>query len=227
MVKAIILLSGGIDSTVLLAMALRNRRQCFALTLDYAQRHRAELRAAKAITRHFDVPHRIIRIDPLTFDQSSLVGSLPIPRDRTSDEILHDSVCNTYVPARNTLFLAYAMAQAELFEAQEIYMGANAMDVAFPDCSLAYISSFQRVLNLATRQAVAGKAPRLVAPLLDSDKRAVIAQGVEVGAPLHLTMSCYDPTNDHRHCGRCDACVLRREGFTGASQPDPTNYRKS
>jgi 7-cyano-7-deazaguanine synthase len=208
--RAIILVSGGIDSTVLLATAIDQGRQCFALTFDYGQRHRAELDAAKEIARYYEVSHRMIRIDPLAFDQSSLVGEMAMVKGRSLDQITGGAktdIPNTYVPARNTLFLAYAMAQAEIFGAGEIYLGANANDTGYPDCSPEYLSCFNKVLQLATRQALHGHAPRLCTPLLSLDKPGVIALGHQLNAPLQLTISCYDPQGSPRHVMpySCDA----------------------
>ncbi len=211
--KAIVLLSGGLDSTVMLAMALANKRECFTISFDYEQRHRIELEAAKKIVAFYGVRHRIMTINPGTFAQSSLVSGHNVPKNRTIKE-MSLSIPNTYVPARNTLFLAYAIGQAELAGAQEIYFGANALDIAaYPDCRPAFIQAFQGVYNVATRQAVEGKPPRLVTPLIEWDKATIIRQGLALKAPLHLTFSCYDPTAKGQPCLQCDACILREQGF--------------
>lgn len=210
MVRAIVLLSGGLDSTVVLAMALNQGRECLALGFDYGQRHLIELEHAQKIADHYRVNFRIIHLDSSLFKTSSLVSDITVPKNRSKQEIAK-GIPNTYVPARNTLFLAYAMNQAELFDAQEIYAGPNALDAApYPDCTPAFIQAFQSVLNVATKQAVEGKAPRLLTPLIHWDKTQIIQQGIALGVPLNMTFSCYDPLPTQKACGRCDACILRQ-----------------
>lgn len=214
MVKAVILLSGGLDSTVILAMALHQKRECYAIGFDYGQRHCVELEHAQKIAKYYAVDFRILRIDSSIFKSSSLVSNLAVPKNRTTEEITRSKIPNTYVPARNTLFLAYAMGQAELLQAEEIYAGPNAMDaVPYPDCTPAFIQAFQNVLNVATKQAIEGNAPRLLTPLIQWDKAEIIRQGMKVKAPLHMTFSCYDPILSKEPCKQCDACILRAEGF--------------
>ena len=168
--KAIILLSGGIDSAVILATAIKEGRQCFTISFDYSQRHRLELRAAQAIARHYNVSNHLIKIDPTAFSKSSLTSQAHVPRNRSKEEIANGGIPSTYVPGRNTLFLAYAMGQAEMMQADEIYYGPNANDYsAYPDCRGEFIHAFQQVVNVATKQAVEGKAPKLIAPLLNLD----------------------------------------------------------
>lgn len=217
MTKAIILFSGGLDSTVILALALAQKRQCYALSFDYGQRHRQELKCAQTIAAHYGVSHQIIFIDPMAFGQSSLVSDLEAPHSRTLEQIAHQGIPNTYVPARNTLFLAYALGQCELHQANEIYFGSNCLDaLCYPDCQPAYLDAFQHIMWLATKQAVEGQAPQLLTPLLHWDKSQIVQQGRELGAPLELTWSCYCPSDQGRPCHTCDACILRAEGFRQA-----------
>jgi len=210
--KAIVLLSGGLDSAVVLGIAKSLNRECLALSFDYGQRHKVELEAARKIATHYQTPQKLITIDPTAFGNSSLVSGEEIPKDRTVAEI-KKTTPSTYVPARNSLFLAFAMAQAELFHAEEIYIGANALDTIYPDCRCEFIEAFQAVLNVATAQALAGKAPQLIAPLLLWNKRRIIEEGKKLKVPLELSFSCYDPTAHNLPCQRCDACLLRQEGF--------------
>lgn len=216
--KAVILLSGGLDSTVILAMALNKGRQCYAIGFDYGQRHRVELEYAQKIANYYNVHFRIISIDSFIFENSSLVSDISMPKNRSIEEIARGKIPNTYVPARNTLFLAYAMGQAEILNAQEIYAGPNALDsVPYPDCTPSFIKAFQGVLNLATKQAMEGAAPQLLTPLINMNKVEIILKGMELNVPLHMTFSCYDPLTTKEACGRCDACILRADGFNRIS----------
>lgn len=212
MKKAIVLLSGGLDSAVVLGIAKHLDRDCLALSFDYGQRHKVELEAAKKIAAHYTTPHKLIVIDTKAFGNSSLVSDIHVPKDRKAED-RQKGTPNTYVPARNSLFLAFAMAQAELWQAEEIYIGANALDNAYPDCRQGFIEAFQGLLNIATAQALAGNAPKLVAPLIAWNKAQIIAEGKKLNVPLEKTFSCYDPTRQGTPCNRCDACVLRAEGF--------------
>lgn len=218
--KAIILFSGGLDSTVMLAMAIHHRRECVALSFDYSQRHRIELKAAGAIAQYYDIPHHIFAIDPLIFQGSALVGLEAIAKNRSPKEIANNGIPNTYVPARNTLFLAYAMGLAEQLKADEIHFGANASDrTCYPDCRPAFMQAFQEVLNVATQQACEQKPMQLITPLANWDKEKIIRQGKTLKAPLEMTMSCYDPTNEGLPCHGCNACLLRDDGFSKANRP--------
>lgn len=217
MVKAVIQLSGGLDSSVTLALALKQGRECFAIGFDYGQRHRVELEHAQKIASHYNVSFRVIHIDSTLFKISSLVSDIPVPKNRSEKEIGNGKIPNTYVPARNTLFLAYAMGMAELLNAQEIHAGPNALDAApYPDCRPAFIHAFQGVLNVGTKQAVEGAPPKLITPLIYWDKAEIIRQGMALNVPLHLTFSCYDPLPTKEPCGVCDACTLRADGFARA-----------
>ena len=211
MKKAVILFSGGLDSTVVLATALANGIECLALSFDYGQRHKVELEAAKKIALHYGVQHKIICIDPETFKtkDSSIVSDTTVQKNRSLEEMQSGKIPSTYVPARNSLFIAYALVQAEIFEADEIHLGPNKLDqLPYPDCRPQFVESFQAVANLATKRAVNGKAPRLVTPLINLDKTEIASLGKRLNAPLELTFSCYDPKGEVP-CGQCDACLLR------------------
>lgn len=215
--KAITLLSGGLDSTVVLALALQNKRECLALSFSYGQRHKIELEAAKKIAAYYNVKHLILQIDPLAFGQSALVINsletpLEVPKNRTLEEMKKAPTPPTYVPARNTIFLSFALAQAEMFNASEIHLGVNALDIKYPDCSKAFINAFQQVINTATKKAIEDKPTKLIAPLLEMDKKEIIRLGISLNAPLNLTFSCYSPIDD-KACRSCDACILRNSAW--------------
>jgi 7-cyano-7-deazaguanine synthase len=219
MKKAIVLLSGGLDSTVVLALALSKQRNCLALSFDYQQKHRVELEAAKNIAKHYAVELRTVAIHPSPFTSSSLVAEAEVCKNRSLEEMQTQGIPSSYVPARNTIFLSYALGFAEAFGAEEIYFGANAMDrFGYPDCRPAYLQAFQALMNVATKQAVEGLPPQLVTPLLDLDKAEIIRQGFALNAPLELTMSCYNPLGLYQPCHQCDACVLRAAGYQKAMQ---------
>ncbi|MGA8163943.1 MAG: 7-cyano-7-deazaguanine synthase QueC [Waddliaceae bacterium] len=213
--KTVILLSGGLDSCVVLAMALEKKRECYAVSFDYGQHHRIELAYAQKIARHYGVSHRVLSIDPHAFQHSSLISGHHIPKQRSVQEISIDETPATYVPARNTLFIAYAIGQAEILDAQEIHIGVNAMDSGpYPDCRPAFFHRFQQVINIATRQAFEGAPPHLLTPLIHWDKREIVKEGRRLNVPFFLTFSCYDPTPKGDPCECCDACVLRSYAFS-------------
>jgi 7-cyano-7-deazaguanine synthase len=218
MTKAIVLLSGGLDSTVVLALALADGKECFALSFDYDQRHILELNAAAQIARHYHVPHKIIKIHPTTFEESnstlnSKSSDSPIPKNRTLEQMGRQGIPSTYVPARNTLFLSYALGQCEMRGAQEIHFGPNKMDFAgYPDCRPAYLEAFQFLMSLAVKPTPEGSPLKLITPLIQWDKAEIIRQGLALGAPLDLSFSCYNPCNE-KPCGECDPCILRADGF--------------
>lgn len=215
MKRAVVLFSGGLDSTVVLAAAIASGRECLALSFDYGQRHKIELEAAKTIALHYGVQHKILSLPPETFQMegSSLISGTPIQKNRSLNEMQSGKTPATYVPARNTLFIAYALVQAEIFEADEIHLGPNKLDQKpYPDCRPDFIESFQAVANLATKRAVYGKAPLLVTPLLELDKKQIVSFGRALKAPLELSFSCYDPA-ENKPCEQCDACLLRFAGF--------------
>ena len=220
MKKAIIIFSGGLDSTgVVLAMALANGRNCHALSFDYGQKHLIELKAAKKIADFYQISHQIIRLDPSAFSASSLVSDLKVPQGRSSTQMIQEGIPSTYVPARNTLFLAYALCQCELRQADEIHFGPNKLDSpCYPDCHPSYLSAFQKVIDLATKQAVEGSPPQLIIPLLNLTKKEIVREGMLLNAPLEFTWSCYSPTAEKHPCLQCDACILRLEGFEQATK---------
>lgn len=223
---AIILTSGGLDSTTCLAVA---RHEGFAplysLSFDYGQRHRFELEAAHRVAGFFGChEHRVITIDLRQFGGSALTDDIPVPKDRPEDAIAaHIPI--TYVPARNTIFLSYALAYAEVKNAADIFIGVNALDYSgYPDCRPEFIEAFEAMANLATKSAVTGKKIHIHAPLIQLTKAQIIRRGAELGVDYSITHSCYDPTPDGLACGRCDSCLLRKKGFTEAHLPDPTRY---
>lgn len=208
--KAIILFSGGLDSTVMLALALAEGKECLALSFDYGQRHRIELKAAETIAKYYNVPQQVIQIDPSAFANTSLIGSRGAPKYKSSHEIDPHKIPSTQVPARNTLFLAYALGQSEIHHAQEIHIGPNAQDFAhYPDCRPAFYNTFQAMANHATKQAAEGNPPRILTPLIHLHKKEIVALGQSLNAPLHLTFSCYDPTPAGTPCTACLACHTR------------------
>lgn len=214
MMKAIILFSGGIDSTVVLAKALNEGRKCIALSFDYGQKHRIELDAAREIAKHYDISHHIIKIDPAPFSSSSLASELEVSKGRSLQEIREGGIPSTYVPARNTIFLSFALAFAESAGAGEIYIGANALDIhGYPDCRPAYFEAWQKLICLATKQSVDGHAPKIATPLASLNKAEIILLGKALKAPLNKTFSCYSPTIQNLACEQCDACILRADGF--------------
>ncbi|HYC50307.1 MAG TPA: 7-cyano-7-deazaguanine synthase QueC [Gemmatimonadaceae bacterium] len=221
MTPAVVLLSGGLDSTTTLAVARRDGFTPFAMTFRYGQRHAQEVDAARRIARATGVAeHVVVDIDLRTFGGSALTSSIDVPKDRIAD----DTVPITYVPARNTIFLSYALAWAEVLDAHDIYIGVNAVDYSgYPDCRPEYIAAFERMANLATRAGVMGQALHIRAPLIDMTKAGIIELGTSLGVDYSLTTSCYDP-EDGVACGHCDACVLRVRGFDEAGLRDPIRY---
>jgi 7-cyano-7-deazaguanine synthase len=222
--KAVVLLSGGLDSATLLALAQRQGRVCHCLTFAYGQRHAVEVEAARRVAQAARAAaHRVIEIDLRAFGGSALTADLAIPRDR-SPEAMAGAIPITYVPARNTIFLAYALGFAEVLNAETIHIGVNAVDYSgYPDCRPEFVRAFQGVANVATQAAVEGRPTRLVTPLIHLTKAQIIRTGVELGVDYALTHSCYDPQGELA-CGRCDSCQIRRRGFAEAGVPDPTRY---
>lgn len=217
---AVVLLSGGLDSTTTLALATRDAYTVHALTFRYGQRHAHEIEAARRIATRYGVArHEIIDIDLRAFGGSALTGDIPVPKDRAIGE----SIPVTYVPARNTIFLSFALAYAEVVGASDIFIGVNVTDSSgYPDCRPEYIAAFERLANLATKGAVEGRLPvRIRTPLIDLAKREIIQLGISLGVDYSLTTSCYDPDPSGAACGRCDACQLRLKGFAEAGLLDP------
>lgn len=224
--NAVVLVSGGLDSATTLAIAVESGFTPYALTVDYGQRHAAELRAAAAVARRWNAAdHRVVKLDLRAFGGSALTDtSIPVPRDRALDEA---GVPVTYVPARNTILLSLALAWAEVLPAADIFIGVNALDYSgYPDCRPEFIAAFERLAQLATRAGTeSGMRFRVHAPLMALNKQEIIARGVRLGVDYSETMSCYDPGPDGAACGHCDACVLRLRGFAEAGMSDPARYR--
>jgi 7-cyano-7-deazaguanine synthase len=225
--KAVCLLSGGLDSSTCLGVARRDGYECYALSFDYGQRHRVELEAAARVARHFDArEHRTAKIDLRAFGGSALTADLAVPKDRGAEEMSH-GIPITYVPARNTIFLSFALAWAEVLACSDIFIGVNALDYSgYPDCRPEYLEAFERMANLATRAGVEGTTRiKIHAPLLRLSKAEIVRLGSDVGVDFAITHSCYDPDRDGRACGACDSCQLRRKGFEQAGVMDPLVYR--
>jgi 7-cyano-7-deazaguanine synthase len=225
---AVLLLSGGLDSTTLLASILREGYRVTALTFRYGQRHEHEVRAAARVGAHYGVAHRVIDIDLRSIGGSALTADIAVPKDRQLSDLTTD-IPVTYVPARNTIFLSYALACAEVMGAHDIFIGVNALDSSgYPDCRPEFIAAFERMANLATRVGVEQSAPiRVRAPLIGMTKREIVLLGRALGVDHTMTTSCYDPDGSGAACGRCDACQLRLRGFAEASIPDPIPYQHS
>ena len=222
MPTAVVLLSGGLDSATALAIARSEGFACHCLSIDYGQRHRAELDAARRVAAaHAAVEHRIVQLDLTAFGGSALTdASLEVPIDGVKQ-----GIPITYVPARNTIFLSLALAYAEVIKAADIYFGANAVDYSgYPDCRPEYMRAFEAVANLATKAAVSGQKLTLHTPVIHLSKADIIRRGAELGVDYALTVSCYQATPEGFACGRCDSCRIRRAGFEGAGLPDPTRY---
>ncbi|MBF0475855.1 MAG: 7-cyano-7-deazaguanine synthase QueC [Deltaproteobacteria bacterium] len=225
--KAIILLSGGIDSATCLAVAKKEGFDLYALSFRYGQRHQAELTAAAKVAESLGVvEHIVFGLDLSIFGGSALTGSLEVPKGRAMDEIGED-IPITYVPARNTIFLSIAMAYAEVRGASSIFAGMNAVDYSgYPDCRPVFIAAFERMANLATKAAVTGEMGlQIRTPLISLSKAEIISFGNSLGVNYSLTLSCYDPDQEGRSCGQCDSCLIRMTGFREAEIPDPTIYR--
>ena len=226
MPPAVLLLSGGLDSTTMLAHALDRGFDVHAMTFRYGQRHASEIEAARRVARHYGVrDHVIVDIDLRTFGGSALTADIAVPKDRTP-AAMSDGIPITYVPARNTIFLSFCLAWAEVLGASDIFIGVNALDYSgYPDCRPEYIAAFERMANLATRGGVEGSAPiHIRAPLLDLTKRQIVELGRSLGVDYSMTLSCYDPGDAGEACGHCDACTLRLKGFTEAGMHDPAAY---
>ena len=222
--KAVVLVSGGLDSSTVLALALQQGYRCYTLSFDYGQRHRSELEAAKRVSELMKVEeHKIVRLDLGTIGGSALTDTtIDVPEQETA------GIPVTYVPARNTVFLSIALGWAEVLEADTIFLGVNAVDYSgYPDCRPEYISSFEAMANLATRAGVEGNKLSIQAPLIDMTKGEIISAGASLGVDYSQTVSCYQASVDGLACGKCDSCRLRIEGFSQAGISDPTRYKNS
>ena len=220
--RAIVLLSGGLDSATVLALARSKNYQCYALSVEYGQRHRAELDAAQRVAAHLSAhEHRIMRVDLAGIGGSALTDAgVAVP------ETPQPGIPTTYVPARNTLFLSLALGWAEVIGAHDIFMGVNAVDYSgYPDCRPAFIQEFEKLAQIATKAGIEGARFKIHAPLIEMSKADIIRAGLRLGVDFSATVSCYQADADGRACGRCDSCRLRAAGFAAASTPDPTRYR--
>jgi len=227
MKRAVVLLSGGIDSTTTLAMAIAERYEAYALSFDYGQRHQIETEAARRAANSLGAKeHRIAKIDLRVFGGSALTDDVAVPKQRSETEIAH-GIPVTYVPARNTIFLAYALAWAEIILASDIFLGVNAIDYSgYPDCRPEFTEAFENLANVGTKAAVEGRRFQIHTPLIKFSKAEIIRKAVDLGVDLSLTHSCYDPTPEGLPCGECDSCLLRLKGFREAGIKDPIRYAK-
>ena len=225
--KAVILLSGGLDSTTCLAIAKHQGFNLNALTFNYGQRHDFELKSAQKIVDHFQIKnHSVINIDLAQFGGSALTDEIDVPKDRSESEMTDIPI--TYVPARNTVFLSLALAWAETINAFNIFIGVNVLDYSgYPDCRPEYIAAFEKTANLATKAGVSGERFKIHTPLINMKKSEIILNGLKLGLDYSLTSSCYDPLKNGTPCGHCDACILRLKGFQEADAIDPLSYQKS
>jgi 7-cyano-7-deazaguanine synthase len=225
--KAVVLVSGGMDSATTLAIALREGFAAHALSFHYGQRHAVELAAARRVAASLGaVQHIVVPIDLRLFGGSALTADVAVPKDRPLAEIGH-GIPSTYVPARNTIFLSFALAWAEVLGSSEIFLGVNALDYSgYPDCRPEYIAAFERLANLATRAGVEGRQRMSIhTPLIQLTKAEIVRRGLELGVDFGLTSTCYDPSPEGVACGRCDACLLRLKGFEEAGRSDPVPYQ--
>jgi 7-cyano-7-deazaguanine synthase len=221
--RAVVLLSGGLDSTTALAVARAEGYECYALSFEYGQRHERELASARRVAAALGArEHLVLRLDLRAIGGSALTADLPVPKGRSA-EAIGAGVPVTYVPARNTIFLSHALAWAEVLGAQDIFIGVNVLDASgYPDCRPEYIEAFERLADLATRAGVEGRSRfRVHTPLIALSKAEIIRRGVELGVDFSLTWTCYAPEPDGRACGLCDACLLRKKGFAEAGFADP------
>jgi 7-cyano-7-deazaguanine synthase len=227
--RAVVLLSGGLDSTTTLAIAKSEGYETYALTFRYGQRHEIEIEAARRVaTLYAVVDHVVAQIDLRAFGGSALTGDIAVPKARAVDEMA-EGIPVTYVPARNTIFLSFALAWAEVLAANDIFIGVNALDYSgYPDCRPEYIEAFQRMADLATKAGVEGRQKLVIhTPLISLTKAQIVKKGVELGVDYSLTVTCYDPSPDGAACGQCDACLLRLKGFAENAMTDPARYQNA
>ncbi len=227
MKPAVVLLSGGIDSSTTVAIGIAEGFEPYALSFDYGQRHQIETEAARRVADSLGVKeHRIAKIDMRVFGGSALTDDVEVPKKRSEAEIAH-GIPVTYVPARNTIFLAYALSWAEVVQASDIFLGVNAIDYSgYPDCRPEFIATFENLANLGTKAGVEGRRFHIHTPLIKFSKSEIIRKAVELGVDLSLTHSCYDPSLEGFACGECDSCLLRLKGFREAGLRDPIHYAK-
>ena len=223
--KAVVLASGGLDSTITAAIAQRDGARVYLLTVSYGQRHVIEVERARQVARALGAAgHLVLEVDLRQIGGSALTTNQPVPKDRSQTE-RREGIPATYVPARNTIFLSLALAYAEVLEASLIYIGANVLDYSgYPDCRPDYLRAFEQLARLGTRAGALGKEIEIRVPLLQMTKAEIIRVGASLKVPFHLTHSCYDPAVDGTACGRCDSCRIRREGFRAAGISDPITY---
>jgi len=228
MKRAVILLSGGIDSTTTLAIAITEDYEAYALSFDYGQRHQIETEAARRVAESLGAKeHRVAKLDLRVFGGSALTDEIDVPKQRSEREIAR-GIPVTYVPARNTIFLAHALAWAEVISANHIFLGVNAIDYSgYPDCRPEFIGAFENLANLGTKAGVEGRHFQIHTPLIKFSKAEIICKAVQLGIDLSLTHSCYDPTPEGLACGECDSCLLRLKGFRDAGLKDPIRYAKN
>lgn len=220
--KAVVLVSGGLDSTTVLAIAQSQGYECYSLSFDYGQRHRSELVAAEKISGQMGAAHKAVSLDLRSIGGSALTDDIDVPEEQT------EGIPVTYVPARNTIFLSIALGWAEVLGANDIFIGVNAVDYSgYPDCRPEYIDAYQVMANLATKTSVEGQSLTIKTPLVDLSKADIIRKGLELGVDYSQTVSCYQANEDLQACGKCDSCRLRRQGFAEAGIPDPTLYASS
>ncbi|MFO1243078.1 MAG: 7-cyano-7-deazaguanine synthase QueC [Rickettsiales bacterium] len=226
MKKAVLLLSGGLDSATTGAIAKSQGFELYALSMQYGQRHAAELEAARNVAAALSVvEHKVAELDLRLFGGSALTDTINVPKNRNADDMAH-GIPVTYVPARNTIFLSYALAYAEVLDAVDIFIGVNAVDYSgYPDCRPAFIEAFERMANLATAMTTEkAQKVHIHAPLINLTKAEIIQTGAFLGLDYGMTLSCYDPSREGKACGVCDSCILRKNGFAAAGIPDPTQY---
>jgi 7-cyano-7-deazaguanine synthase len=226
--KAVVLLSGGLDSTTTLAIAKNQNYDIYALTFRYGQRHEMEIQAARKVSEYFSVKeHMIADIDLRLFGGSALTDNISVPKNRSLAE-MESNIPITYVPARNTILLSFPLAWAEVLNCSDIFIGVNAVDYSgYPDCRPEYIEAYQRMARLATKSGVEGQELNIHTPLIKMTKAEIIQTGINLGVDYSLTLSCYDPTSTGEFCGKCDSCQLRLKGFAEAGIEDPGDYIKS
>jgi 7-cyano-7-deazaguanine synthase len=229
MKRAVVLLSGGLDSTTTLALAIAEGFEVYALSFDYGQRHKIEIEAARRVAKSLGAKeHHTARIDHDIFGGSALTSNVDVPKARSESEIAAQGIPITYVPARNVIFLSYALAWAEVVGAFDIFIGVNALDYSgYPDCRSEFIAAFEKLANLSTKAGVEGAHFKIHTPLIKMSKAEIVGKALELEVDLSLTHSCYDPLPNGRACGQCDSCQLRQKGFREAGVNDPIEYATS